>query len=252
MYTHTLLSKLSTLVVPGSGYGRLCAYIVVIKPNSFGQWQYGESATAELSKAAPKVSPRHFSSQGWDIRKHEYVYSICKPHASSIVHLLLRDNLILPQVLSIERSIIKAPIQYHQPRSLYGSFLSASYSLGTLVLGLPRQRRKSHIPVSCISDTQAHPHLHMGHPFHPCIYRRRPRTVGESRSLDRRGSRWGALSKGFEERTKAGLVGPNRREGTIGERVLERKLKGRRLEGGVENVVGSTQQQKAFGRFYLK
>lgn len=181
----------------------------------------------------------------------KYVYSICEPHASNIVHLLLRDNLILLQILSIERFIIRAPIQYHQPRFLYGSFLSASCSLGTLVLGLLQQRRKSHIQVSCISDTQAHPHFHMGHPFHPCIYRRRPRTVGESHSLDRRGWPTDVPLKEFEERTKAGLVAPNRREETIGGRGLERKLKGQRLEGGLEKVVGSKQQQTAFGRFYL-
>lgn len=51
---------------------------------------------------------------------------------------------------------------------------------------------------------------------------------------------------------KAGLVGPSTREETTGGRALERKLTGQRLEGGVERVVESAQQQTAFGKFYLK
>ena len=51
---------------------------------------------------------------------------------------------------------------------------------------------------------------------------------------------------------KAGLVAPNMHEETIGERVLERMLKWRRLEGGLEKVVENAQQQIAFGKFCLR
>lgn len=51
---------------------------------------------------------------------------------------------------------------------------------------------------------------------------------------------------------KAGLVGPNTHEETIGERVLERELKGQRLEGWVDKVVKSAQLQKASGKSCLK
>lgn len=51
---------------------------------------------------------------------------------------------------------------------------------------------------------------------------------------------------------KAGLVGPNRHEETIGERVLERKLKGQGLEGGLEKVVENAQRQTAFGKSCLR
>lgn len=157
-----------------------------------------------------------------------------------------------PSIFMLGRFIIRAPILYHQPRFLYGSFLSASYSLDTLVLGPLQQRHKSHILVSCIFDTQARQHPHLGHSFHPCIYRRRLRTVGGSHSLDRRGWLWGVLLKGFEERMKAGLVGPNTHEETIGERVLEWKLRWQRLEGEGEKVVENAQQQTAFDKSCLE
>lgn len=51
---------------------------------------------------------------------------------------------------------------------------------------------------------------------------------------------------------KAGLVGPNTHEETIGERVLEWLLKWQRLEGGLEKVVESAQQQTAFGKSCLR
>lgn len=60
---------------------------------------------------------------------------------------------------------------------------------------------------------------------------------------------------GFEERTKAGLEGSSRHEERIGgrRRVIERKLKGQKLEERVEKVMGSRtqRQQTAFGKFYL-
>lgn len=76
----TLLKNLPLLVSREVDMCACTLMLAVIKPaaGSFSQWQYGESAIEELSKVAPKVSYRSFSSQGLKSRNHEYIYSICE------------------------------------------------------------------------------------------------------------------------------------------------------------------------------